>query len=314
MNHPSLTNFSEADYTEVLSHEIGHSLGLAHSSEDDNEPTDALEDATMYFKVHKDGRGSTLTTYDKDQIQFGYPENTPPFGSERLLRVVSGTPQPTGPGTDRVTAAGADLEGTPLTIEHLSAYDTGAGTFSLSGDQLIYTLVGNYGDAILSEAQLAGTTAYGRCYFRFSDGTNTSPPYTLRITGFHYDTSTSDGLPNSWMSAHFGTTSPGAVGTDRHQDSDPDGDGVDNKTERYLGTDPNDAASGPPMVSFDPTAELLTLTPTRYATHRLQTSSDLQNWTNSTVFTQIDTPTSIDLDAPAPTTSEPVFYRFDFGP
>lgn len=315
LNHPSLANFNLDDFKEIISHEIGHSLGLVHSSEDANEPVFGLEDATMYYRVHKDGRGSAIRGYDSSHIQVAYPENdTPPFAADRLLRVVTSSSTAIGVGVDRVEITGGDLQGNTVTLEHMSSYDSNLnGSFSTIGKQLVFNPDGAYGDGLLSDAQIANGTFYDRCYFRLSDGTNQSPPYTFRIIGFHFDSSPSDGLPNSWMTNNFGTTSPGAPGSDRHPDSDPDGDGIDNRTERYLGTDPNDSASGPPPLSFDPVLGTISIIPTRFATYRYQSSTDLENWSSDRIFTQLDAPTSLSFDAPQPE-ADGRFYRFVFGP
>jgi hypothetical protein len=51
-------------YEEVVTHEVGHTIGLAHSSENPHEPNFQLEDATMYFLVHLDGRGASVHADD----------------------------------------------------------------------------------------------------------------------------------------------------------------------------------------------------------------------------------------------------------
>ena len=43
----------------VLRHELGHTLGMGHSSEDPSEPNSLLRDALMYYRIHSDGRGGS---------------------------------------------------------------------------------------------------------------------------------------------------------------------------------------------------------------------------------------------------------------
>jgi hypothetical protein len=61
---------------ETATHEMGHSLGLAHSWEPrvGGEPTAIEQAATMYYVLHFDGRCASLTQDDKDGIAFIYPE------------------------------------------------------------------------------------------------------------------------------------------------------------------------------------------------------------------------------------------------
>jgi hypothetical protein len=58
---------------EVLTHEIGHTLGLAHSSEDPEERNPLRADATMYFRAHFDYRGAALRDDDRAAICALYP-------------------------------------------------------------------------------------------------------------------------------------------------------------------------------------------------------------------------------------------------
>jgi Matrixin len=57
---------------ELFAHELGHTLGLAHSSENSLEPNATLRDALMYFAVHNDGRGASLRTDDLAGIRSLY--------------------------------------------------------------------------------------------------------------------------------------------------------------------------------------------------------------------------------------------------
>jgi hypothetical protein len=65
-------------FDEVVTHEIGHAIGMGHSSENPNEPNQALRDATMYFLLHTDGRGAGLRADDIAGISALYPTDVDP--------------------------------------------------------------------------------------------------------------------------------------------------------------------------------------------------------------------------------------------
>jgi hypothetical protein len=63
----------EDGLAETVAHEIGHTLGFGHSSENPLEPDAELRDALMYFQIHDDGRGASLRADDLAAMAFVYP-------------------------------------------------------------------------------------------------------------------------------------------------------------------------------------------------------------------------------------------------
>ena len=54
---------------ELIGHELGHTLGIGHSSENAGETNQTLRDALMYFRIHNDGRGARLASDDVNALR-----------------------------------------------------------------------------------------------------------------------------------------------------------------------------------------------------------------------------------------------------
>lgn len=236
LSHTSSFMTNATTYEEVLAHELGHALGLGHSS---NAP------ALMWPTIHADGRGASLGTDDVATVRSVYPTNTPPYGYGRVMRIVVSDPQPAIPGVNEVMLWGADLQSTQLSVQ-VTAITSNAGFFVVSSNRVRYTSEW-WSDSDLIEDPLSGAY-YDRVHVRWSDGVNLSPPAEVRVVGYYGDTNSasgptgSDGLPNSWMTAFFGHTDPRSGDGSRAGD-DPDRDGFSNLAEYLMGSHPLDRLS-----------------------------------------------------------------------
>lgn len=81
--------WNAANVSEVATHELGHTIGLAHS-------TDTT--ATMYAFAHFDGRGATLMPDDAAGVSFIYPESG--AGGATPTPTATPVPTPVSPDSD----------------------------------------------------------------------------------------------------------------------------------------------------------------------------------------------------------------------
>jgi hypothetical protein len=280
LEHEAASMQNLATLAEVLCHEIGHALGMAHSSENPTESNETLKQAVMYFQAHADGRGASLGTYDGPIIQQVHPlTNTPPYSYDRLLPLVSAPAAITTiPGINEVQLTAYDLQTPSASLSLITTGPTsgGAATPSFVGSTLKLTQGGYYGDAFLDPA---GNSFWFEKWVRFSDGVNCSPWTRIRVTSLYEDTQPSgnrDGMPNSWMLTHFGSATPSAASMSRASD-DKDGDGFTNLKEFQMGTSPVDATSRLRVTSF--AAANLEWRATPYQLYTVESSTNLQTWT-----------------------------------
>jgi hypothetical protein len=87
LNAPGGSKFLE----ELFAHELGHTLGIGHSSMNEFESNPVLRDAQMYYLLHNDGRGARFNSDDIAALQALYRKGSggvrpsPKFGPARVL-------------------------------------------------------------------------------------------------------------------------------------------------------------------------------------------------------------------------------------
>ncbi len=225
-------------FQEVLCHEVGHALGMAHSTPDSPAPLHSPAwEAQMYYIAHEDGRGAAPTPWDTNVLQQIHPSaNTPPFMYARVMEIVTATPQPTVPGINQLQLKGYDLQTGTLTTQTADPSSLN-GSWSINGTNLSYLANAPYetGPGFDPSDSSYRDIIYARC----SDGVHRSPYVNIRVLGYRHDTSpaTSDGIPDYWMINYFGSENGAAAA------GDTDADRLSNLQEYRTGMNPTNAAS-----------------------------------------------------------------------
>ncbi len=262
-----------SNLAEVLCHEIGHTIGLGHSSLNPSEPNPLLAQAIMYYSAHGSGRGATPNAWDVNVVrQVHPPTNTPPWCYDRMIDAVTSPGSIATPGVNQVRVLGYDLQTTNLTLA--TADPTAlSGSFSVVNSNITYLPGGWYGDS--PRADPAGGGYYELIYARFSDGVNFSPYAKIRVVSLWSD-SYSEGIPDTWRLIYFGSANPSA-GSLHHVLNDSDGDGFNNLVEWQLGSNPTNRNSNLRIMSFSPTN--IQWQAKGYEVYEVYGSTNLSQWT-----------------------------------
>jgi hypothetical protein len=293
LNHTNAVFLNTNTLAEILTHELGHALGLDHSSTTFGETNSYLATATMFAFAHGDGRGASLRSYDSNSIVRVNPRVPPPHFPGRIIDAVTASPQPNVAGINSVLLRAYSLNTGTLTYLITNA-SSSAGSFSVVSNLVSYTPSFAWSDASGDPAD-PNDPGFDNLYARATQGSNASPWANIRVMSFSRDNfpATSDGIPDNWMVANFGSANP-AAGPNRGATNDYDGDGRSNLREYLDGTNPRRGDSYFSVTSLTPSN--LTFRANPYRVYELISSTNLTLWrTNSMPAEPTNTTATVDL-------------------
>ncbi|SHI82471.1 Matrixin [Rubritalea squalenifaciens DSM 18772] len=268
MNTDASTNQTLNGFKSVLSHELGHCLGLHHSSEDSKEKDSQLKGALMYYAVNSSTASPNLRDYDRGYINLAYPqgESIPYIGYTYGNVITTSTKSPVG-NTFPLVISGADDGGESLIT--VSSSSGASATVDTVARTITLVPTGYWSTNVLADEDVQSGSAWGRYRYKISNGTHVSGVGGFIVTGYYEDATAGDGISSDWASSY---------GISEFPDADPDGDGFTNRQEFNRGTDPS-VANPPIQATLDVDGEFAQFTPVGLAeTLILEASNDLTNW------------------------------------
>jgi len=133
------------------------------------------------------------------------------------------------------------------------------------------------------------------------------------LNGYHLLTSRATPIPipqQEWLKSHFPTTQAAI-----DPEADPDGDGMSNRLEYYLGSNPNSGSStvAPEILTANDQAVVkLKRNPFADTEWIMESSSDMVTWVTSSPQVMQDRPDYLEMKVLRDPSEKAAFFRFNF--